>query len=181
MKPRAGDLALDETGTDALLLLSDSGTILEANARACELLGREQGELLGAGQDEVLDPSDPRLGAAMEELGRTGRFAGPLRFLKGDGGSFSAGTEMAVLPDEPGRIHVSFRPARTEDVDREVLFRLVVQNASDIVSIYDFPDARLRYISPAVERILGYTPEEAIARGGVGGPQRRFTPTTFPR
>lgn len=183
MKPREGGRGLDEAGSGALLLLSGGGTVLEANVRACELLGREQEELLAARRDEVLDPSDPRIGSAMEQLRRTGRFAGPLRFLKGDGGSFSAGTEMTVLPDgeASGRVRVSFRPARTGDVDREVLFRLVVQNASDIVSIYDFPDARLRYISPAVERVLGYTPEEAIARGGVGGSPEAVHPDDIPK
>ena len=168
------------TGT---ILLSGDWTVLEADARACELLGRRREELLGAGRDTVLDPSDPRLAGALEQLARTGRFAGPLRFLKGDGGALPAGTEMQILPDDgaPRKVRVSLWPARAGEVDREVLFRLIVENASDIVSIYDFPAARLRYISPSVERVLGYTPEEAISRGGVGGTPEAVHPDDVPK
>lgn len=183
MKPRQDVCAPDEADTDAFVVLSESETVLEANARACEILERGHEELLGAGQYDVLDPSDPRLGSALEQLERTGRFAGLLNLLKGDGRSFPAGTEMTAVPreDAPDTVHISFRTARTGDVDREVLFRLIVQNASDIVSIYDFPDARLRYISPAVERVLGYTPEEAVARGGIGGAPEVVHPEDVPK
>src|SRR5918998_2193148 len=40
-------------------------------------------------------------------------------------------------------------------------FRSLVQNASDIVAIL-IPDGALRYVSPAVERTLGYRPEELV-------------------
>ncbi len=170
-------------GAGAVLLLSDDGRVLEADARACRLLGRGQEEILGAGRGAVLDPSDPRVEGALEQLGQTGRFAGELRLLRGDGSSFSAGTEMAVLSggEGPGGVHVSFVPARTGGVDREVLFGLIVENTSDIVSIYDFPGARLRYISPSVQRVLGYTPEEAMSRGGVGGTPEAVHPDDVPK
>jgi PAS domain S-box-containing protein len=37
----------------------------------------------------------------------------------------------------------------------------ILQNASDMIMVFD-PDGTIRYISPAVERILGYRPEELI-------------------
>ena len=40
-------------------------------------------------------------------------------------------------------------------------FRSLVQNASDIVAILK-ADGAIRYVSPAVERILGYRPEEIV-------------------
>src|SRR3712207_488719 len=40
-------------------------------------------------------------------------------------------------------------------------FRSLVQNASDVVAILK-PDGALRYVSPAVERTLGYRPEELV-------------------
>ena len=39
----------------------------------------------------------------------------------------------------------------------EKRFRVLVQNASDIITIID-ADGTVRYESPAVERILGYPP-----------------------
>lgn len=55
--------------------------------------------------------------------------------------------------------------ALTEEVHRregEERFRSLVQNSSDVVSVVG-PDGVVSYVSPAVERILGYKPE-----GGVG-------------
>ena len=68
----------------------------------------------------------------------------------------------------------------TGRVERELLFRLIVENASDIVTIYEFPEARLRYVSPSVERVLGYTPEEAISLGSVLGTPEPVHPEDAP-
>ena len=56
----------------------------------------------------------------------------------------------------------------TERAERELLFRLLVENASDVVTIYG-PDAGFRYVSPSIGRVLGYRPEEAIRLGNAGG------------
>ncbi len=52
--------------------------------------------------------------------------------------------------------------ALTEDLLRrqsEARFSSLVQNSSDVVSVVD-ADTTIRYISPSVERVLGYSPEE---------------------
>lgn len=43
----------------------------------------------------------------------------------------------------------------------EERFRSLVQNASDIVLVLD-ADARLQYVSPSVERVLGYNPDQQL-------------------
>jgi PAS domain S-box-containing protein len=48
---------------------------------------------------------------------------------------------------------------RHELVRREELFRLISENAADMIAVVDGDGKRL-YNSPAYERILGYTPEE---------------------
>ncbi|MFH1338400.1 MAG: PAS domain S-box protein, partial [Candidatus Omnitrophota bacterium] len=45
----------------------------------------------------------------------------------------------------------------------EERFRSLIQNSSDIILILD-ADGVIRYISPSVERILGYKPEEMIGK-----------------
>jgi diguanylate cyclase (GGDEF)-like protein/PAS domain S-box-containing protein len=45
----------------------------------------------------------------------------------------------------------------------EQRFRSLVQNASDVISIVE-DDGTIRYLSPSVERVFGYLPDELIAR-----------------
>lgn len=49
----------------------------------------------------------------------------------------------------------------TEQRRAETRFRLLTENASDLVSIIT-PDGMLRYVSPTVQRLLGYAPEDVI-------------------
>ena len=44
-------------------------------------------------------------------------------------------------------------------------FRSLVQNASDVVTVLE-SDGTVRYVSPAIERMLGYVPEERMGRSG---------------
>src|SRR3712207_2632860 len=52
---------------------------------------------------------------------------------------------------------------RTEkpSVESERWLRSLVENASDIMAILD-DDATVRYVNPAVERVLGYRGEEVV-------------------
>jgi two-component system CheB/CheR fusion protein len=45
----------------------------------------------------------------------------------------------------------------------EERFRLLVQNSSDIITVFD-QDGTIKYESPAIELILGYKPEERVGR-----------------
>jgi PAS domain S-box-containing protein len=47
--------------------------------------------------------------------------------------------------------------------EREEHFRMLIENSSDLASILD-ADGTIRYVSPSVTRILGYTQEEMIGR-----------------
>src|SRR5829696_7012217 len=51
--------------------------------------------------------------------------------------------------------------------DSEERFRSLVQNTSDIITILE-ADGTVRYISPAVERVTGYRPEEQIGTSAFG-------------
>ena len=49
----------------------------------------------------------------------------------------------------------------------EERFRSLIQNVSDVVTILE-ADGTIRYDSPAIERVLGYSPNERIGANGFG-------------
>ena len=54
------------------------------------------------------------------------------------------------------------RRAAEELANSEQHFRLLTENGSDLVRTHDL-DAKATYVSPSVERMLGYTPQEFLA------------------
>jgi PAS domain S-box-containing protein len=58
------------------------------------------------------------------------------------------------------------RRAEAALAEREKQFRALIENSSDIVEIIDSSN-RIAYMSPSVQRVLGYRPEEMIGRSGL--------------
>jgi diguanylate cyclase (GGDEF)-like protein/PAS domain S-box-containing protein len=50
--------------------------------------------------------------------------------------------------------------AQADLAGSEARYRLLAENANDVVWLYDLKQQRFNYISPSVERLLGYPPEE---------------------
>jgi two-component system cell cycle sensor histidine kinase/response regulator CckA len=55
--------------------------------------------------------------------------------------------------------HFQIQAVRKELIQREELFRLITENAADMIAVVDTSGRRL-YNSPSYERILGYSPRE---------------------
>src|SRR5436190_1458071 len=55
------------------------------------------------------------------------------------------------------------RIAEVQLKESEERFKILLQNAFDIITIFD-PDGTIRYESPAIETVLGYTPEERMGK-----------------
>lgn len=49
--------------------------------------------------------------------------------------------------------------------ESEAQYRLLAENSSDVVWLYDMDEDRFLYASPSVERLFGYTPAEVIGLG----------------
>jgi PAS domain S-box-containing protein len=86
------------------------------------------------------------------------------------------GADDYVLKDRPARLGESVHRAledsqlraanrRAEESLRESEehYRLLTENIKDVVWILDVETMRFRYVSPSVERLRGYTPEEILA------------------
>ena len=113
--------AVFEHSLDGVLLTAPDGAILAANPAACAMLGRTEAEICAVGRRGVLDPSDPRLALRLEERSRTGRTAGIVTFLRGDGSRFEGEFSSAVFDADGG--------ARTSLIFRDVTERIRTERA----------------------------------------------------
>jgi PAS domain S-box-containing protein len=160
---------LFEAVADGVLLAAADGTILDANSEACALLECGPEEVVADGRGAVFDLSDPRLEPALEEQRQTGRFKGELRLLRRDGTPFPAEVSFAAYRDEVGeeRTVIVFRDiAERKQVEgrfreAETRFRTLVEQVPVVLYIdSDDEVSSAIYMSPQVEEILGYTPDE---------------------
>jgi len=99
--------ALFENSLDGVLLTVPDGGILSANPTACQMFGRTEEEICRMGRNGVVDTSDPRLPAALEERTRTGKFKGELTFVRKDGSKFPGEISTAVFKDREGHDRTS--------------------------------------------------------------------------
>jgi len=94
---------LVDNSQDAIFLTAGrGGRILSANPAACSMFGASVEELVAGGRAALLDPTDPRLRAAVEEHARTGQFAGEVTLRRRSGESFPAEVKAAVFTASDG-------------------------------------------------------------------------------
>ncbi len=94
--------SLFENSLDAILLTIPDGRIISANPAACMMFGYSEEEFSRVGRGGILDPSDPRLPAALAERSRTGRFRGRLTFVRKDGSRFPGDISSVIFQDING-------------------------------------------------------------------------------
>ena len=103
--------ALFANSLDGVLLARPDGTVLAANAAACQMLGHAEAELRRVGALAVLDLGDPRLARLDAERRRSGRVRGELRMRRADGQCFEVEISTSLYRDRHGQplISATFR------------------------------------------------------------------------
>ncbi|HOW85220.1 MAG TPA: PAS domain S-box protein [Candidatus Aminicenantes bacterium] len=157
---------------DAILLTAPDGSIFDANPAACEMFGRTAEELRSVGRAGVVDMSDPRVAAALEERARTGRFRGELNFLRRDGSKFPGEISTWVYWDSEGREKTSMiirdvsARKRNEEARRlsEEKFSKVFAVNPIALSLTSIRDGTLFDINEGFVRTTGFSREEAVGR-----------------
>lgn len=149
--------ALFENSLDAVLLTIPDGRILAANLSACRMFGLTEEEICRRGREGVVDVTDPRLSAALEERARTGRFRGELTCIRGDGTRFAGEVSTAVFRDHRGQ-------ERTSIIIRDITERRNVEEAIRR-SVENF--RRSLDESPLGVRIVSETGETLYANGAL--------------
>ncbi len=98
---------LFENTTEAILLSQPDGTVFSANPAACRMFGLTEEEICRRGRMGLVDPSESRAPAAVEERDRTGKFSGELNHVRKDGTVFPVEMTSNLYRDSTGLLRGS--------------------------------------------------------------------------
>jgi PAS domain S-box-containing protein len=181
-----GRPTLSEAVSRAVLVSAPAGILVVDPAGKIVLVNAQSEELFAYGKDELLSQSVEALlpelfredllqqGATSTGTSEWGR--GPVSFeLRGickDGKELPLEVSLIPLdtPDGPLVCCMIRKITSRQQVEQalretEERFRLMVENSYDIMTVRD-ADGKVRYMSPSVNRVLGYTQEQLV--GSIG-------------
>jgi diguanylate cyclase (GGDEF)-like protein/PAS domain S-box-containing protein len=168
-----------ERAATGMALVGTDGRFLRVNKSLCEILGYTQRELLGKTFQQITHPDD--LEVDLEHLRRllvrvVRTYQTEKRYFHKDGHVVWTLLSASVVHDEEDEPlyficqiqDVSERKKVEKAIkESEERFRSLVQYSSDIITILD-TDGTVRYVSPAVERVTGFKPEEQVGTNAFG-------------
>jgi diguanylate cyclase (GGDEF)-like protein/PAS domain S-box-containing protein len=150
----------------------ETGQILAANLKACQLLGQSEESLHRLGRDGILAPEDrSRWEAARVERDQTGSFRRELSFLRGNGTTFRAEVTSTVYADAAGQARawlmlrdVSERAAAEEALRRsEQRFRRLVETSTEAFIAMN-ADGLVTEWNHQAEATFGWRRDEVLGR-----------------
>ena len=156
--------ALSSAATEGVLI-HDKATIVDCNEAICRIFGYEHSELLGA---DVFSLGAPESRSVLRENAAKAT-ARPYEAvgLRKDGTRFPVEITGRDMPFRGRTRRVvtvrdisERRQAEQALSESENRYRLLADNARDVIWLADF-NLNFTYVSPAVEQLRGYTPEEA--------------------
>ena len=168
-----------ENAPIGVAMVTLEGRYLQVNHSLCSILGYSEEELQALTWQEITHPDDLAASKAFARrivAGEFPRYHLEKRFLHADGHTVWASLSVSLVRDSEGEplYFVSQIQDVTERkeveriiVESEERFRSLVQYSSDIITILDV-DGTIRYASPAVEKVMGYRPEEQIGTNAFG-------------
>lgn len=160
-----------EHSQDAILLTRPDGAIIEANQAACEMLGRSLEDLRAIGRNGVVDVTDPRLHAALEERARKGSTRAEFTMFRANGEKFPADVSSTVFTDRDGQLKTSMiirdvtekKKAEKALKERDQQFRKLSFHIPGV--IYQFRKSsdgtyRVPLVSEKLKDLFGCSPED---------------------
>ena len=168
-----------ENTADIIVMTDLELRLLYVSPSVTHVTGFTAEEMLDKRLGDLFTPESLRLAAdtLATELARAGATATgiptrmELEFYRKDGSTFPSESMSRFLRQADGAPYAVIATLRdiTERKEAEELlreseqrYRLVVENAADIVLVTDL-NLRPTFVSPSVERITGYTPEEVMS------------------
>jgi PAS domain S-box-containing protein len=119
---------LFENCMDGIMKTAPDGAILDANPAACKMFQRTREEIIAAGREGLIDTSDPRLPALVEQRKLTGKAHGELWGRRKDGTLFPVEFSSVVFenPQQQARTCLIIRDIgerKTAEAERERLIQ----------------------------------------------------------
>lgn len=159
--------ALFEYSPDLINTHDAGGIIRDVNQRFCEELGYDKTEIIGDGVwtvDPTIDPEELRTQLAATETGE--RFRVETKFQRRDGSTIPVEAHVVRLDlaDNDRFVvlsrDISDRKAREQELSRLTdRYQAFIEHSSDLLSVVD-ETGELQFVSPAAERLFGYSPAE---------------------
>lgn len=88
---------------DANFLTAPEGIVFSANPAASAMLGYTEEEICSLQRDQLMDVTDPRLGAALAERETKGKFSGELTMIRKNGEKFPVELSSVIFSNHDGR------------------------------------------------------------------------------
>lgn len=153
---------------DTVLVYGPDSRLLWANAALYDVFGFDPATVVGTPFRLDL----PRTGDAtpLSEAAERGAESPTARLQVVDaaGAQRWADATARFVRDDEGAVAWAVVVVRdiTDAVETETRFRLVAENASDVV-VESGPDGLFRWVSPSAHRVLGWTPEQLLGHDGL--------------
>ncbi len=165
--------SLFDNSLDGILLTKPDGTILDANPAACKMLDRSLDEIKAVGRNGLVDLSDPRLAAALQEREKKGSVEAELYFFRANGERFPADVTSNLFIDENGQQKTSmFMRDISEKRKAEEKYRLLFREMLEGFALHEIIcdangkpiDYRFLAVNPAFERQTGHKAELILGK-----------------
>jgi len=167
---RTHALAMEST-VDGMAILDNNAEHIYANTAFAKMLGlQDPEEVLGKSWRQVFDPRDIALleGQVLESVEKTGKWSGQFLLHRRDNATLPV--EMAITTMAQGGAVCVARDtserlkAESARAEAETKYRTLVEQVAAIAYIAELGvTGQWYYVSPQIESILGYSPEEWLA------------------
>jgi two-component system, sporulation sensor kinase A len=161
-----------------MAFLTIDGRWMRVNPSLCKIVGYTETELLNMTFQDITHPDDLEIGSdcSLDLLeGRADHYQIEKKYIHKCGFTIWVQVSISLIRDDQGKPLVFF--SQTQDItemkkereklmELEKLHRLISDNSKDIL-YYSRADSEVRYVSPAIKKILGYDPDELVGKSGL--------------
>jgi len=168
----AEQAALIDQTHDVIAVRDLQHRIIFWNKGAERLFGWRAEEVVGYRINEMIHPDSTSLQEAEQTVFREGKWTGEMRKITKSGDRITVQSSWTLLQDAQNRPKsilviasdiTEHKRAEDELRRRDERFRLLIENASDLITILN-AEGIIRFQSPSSKRLLGYEPEEVVGR-----------------